>query len=124
MNIVRRSRLVAMVQHPRCLFAYWDLDERLGRLPLALRLHELGSAKVEVIPVGTPAGTHYFYPVTPGRLYCLELGARAAKGGFHGILRSNVVEMPAAPPPDGCRGDAGERWSAYSPLGGMVTVDA
>lgn len=89
------GRLVLMAQHPRCLFAYWETGGDEGGQPLVLCLHELGagpSGALRSERVG-PVGKRYFYPVAPGRLYCLELGI--VRGGvFVPLLRSNVAETP------------------------------
>lgn len=126
------SRLVAMVQHPSCLFAYWELAERdlaaLERtlnarreaLGFALRLYRLGDAgpagdAFDTLPVELADRRRYIHGVSPGRLYWLELGVQAEDGGFLRLLRSNIVETPPGAPATGDALMETGAWT-YSPL--------
>lgn len=128
------SRLVAMVQHPWCIFAYWEFWEkdrealervfnaRFETLPFVLRVYRLGEAGAaekdvyEAITVNVLSGKHYVYPVSPGRLYWLELGVAAGSGGYTRLLRSDIVETPPASPAGEL---AGEETATYSPFMGL-----
>lgn len=136
------SRLAAMVQHPRCLFAYWEVGEKdLARLeealntarkalPFALRLFHLGAPgdgpqrdAFQTIPVDLDAGKHYIHPVAPGRLYWLELGVPAGEAGFVRLLRSDIVETPPDAPAEApARGLPEASTPAYSPLAGAYAA--
>ncbi len=132
---VSTGQLVAMVQHPRCDFAYWRLTEhdlsRLERmldcrrhsLSFVLRVYRLGGSDegdadgFHTIPVDMSQGKHYVYPVTPGRLYWLELGVDAGAKGFIRLLRSEIVETPPVSP----AGELAEEClDTYSPFCGLV----
>ncbi len=126
------SRLGAMVQHPTCLFAYWEIEEadlaaveralnaRRESLSLALRVYRLGDGGPEgvsyvTMPVDLSMGRYYVNDVEPGGLYWLEVGVQTEGQGFLRLLRSNIVETPpAAVSPGDSRAEAGG--VAYSPL--------
>lgn len=122
------------MQHPRCIFAYWEFwdrdrealervfNARFEALPFVLRVYRLGEAGAgekdgyEAIPVDVLSGKHYVYPVSPGRLYWLELGVAAGSGGYTRLLRSDIVETPPAYP---ARDLAREEAVTYSPFMGL-----
>lgn len=133
--MARGSRLHAMVQHPRCVFAYWELEEthlqaaarslEVAReaLRLVLRVYRLdegdaGGASHLTVPIGHAAGRNYVHGLEPGGLYWVEVGVETAEGGFHRLLRSNIVETPPAVP--GTHFPPGDAAGAlYSPLAGV-----
>lgn len=132
---VAGSRLVAMVQHPRCLFAYWEtgerdlqtvermLNARRDHLAFALRVYRLGDAgpagdAVDTLPVSLAESRRYVDGVVPERLYWLELGVLTPGGGFLRLLRSNIVETPPATfAPGGLWAETSGH--AYSPFAGI-----
>jgi hypothetical protein len=95
-----RTRVVALVQDPWHLFAYWEVTEEdraaaaAAAGPDAMAVLVLGD---EQRPVDLAAGSWYL-AVAPGAEIALALGLRRTDGGVVVIARSRPVRMPPAGP--------------------------
>lgn len=94
------AMLELIVQSPTVLFAQWDFPFlceqecmiRLYRLPDVGALPQYGSVCLE-LPLPQSAGSMYFYRLTPGHHYVVEIGIRR-EGVFYPLRRSNVATTP------------------------------
>jgi hypothetical protein len=95
----------ALVQDPFRMMVYWEmrtesLDAIAGLFPdgaeagfrPAMRLTEIDGTGEAIVAI--PSAGKYWFDVTPGRRYRVDLGARSDTYGFVPIARSNVVETP------------------------------
>lgn len=122
-----RDIIVLQVRDPKCLHAYWELQEataekakrqlkeKLEGSRLILRVYDIS----QIIFNGSNAHSFFdleingflgswYIEVGPGRSWCVELGLRLSDGRFIKLLRSNTVDTP----PDGPSWLSDEEWMA------------
>jgi len=94
--------LRAMVRDPHCVFLYWRLTSRAGEKPKerhgpwAIRVRNLTSGHVHVVPVA-PEGGNYYMRVRPACNYIFELGI-GGREEFQVVCRSRPVAVPGESP--------------------------
>lgn len=102
------DRLVLLPRDPDWLYAYWDVKNetkdrarREGGINLAVRLYEHRAGQIEPMAehwVQEYSRSWYLRVPSPGQEYVAEIGYRNREGGWLGLLRSNVVNVPPVGP--------------------------
>jgi len=116
-DLGKEDRLVLMAVDPYLVFAYWNLTpDRIeaaqalfGKDELdthVLRFHDTTGVEFDGVNCGNSfdvrihldAGKWYVRMWSPERRYCADIGLRGKDGRLVALVRSNLIETPAAWP--------------------------
>jgi len=108
------NRLTVLVQGPRTMYAYWEVNELRMRLicehfqsdwaglPFYLQVYDVSEIYFDgynahssrLIRVNPYSDNWFINDIQPNRHYVVDFGTKASNGQFFTILRSSVVETP------------------------------